>query len=101
MIFATANKVMHSLKSASKFFIKADMLQGYNQIPLAMKSRNLFCFSLGDGFYRYTRAPIGCSRSSHHFNRIIQKIFEDIPDTHIKIDDLLIEAEILKSNSNI
>ena len=38
----------------------------------------------------------GYSGSSHYFNRIIQKIFEDIPDTHIKIDDLLTESKSME-----
>ena len=29
---------------------------------------------------------------SHYFNRIIQKIMEDIQGTHVEIDDLLTEA---------
>ena len=45
-----------------------------------------------DGLYRYTRAPMGYSGSSHYFNRIVQKIFEDIQDTHIEVDDILTEA---------
>ena len=48
-IFPTPNKVMTSLKSSSKFFCKLDLLQGYYQIPISSKSRNLFCFALEDG----------------------------------------------------
>ena len=96
LVFLTLNEVMQSLKSASKFYIKADLLQGYHQIPLAMKSRNLFCFALEEGLYHYTRAPMGYFGSSHYFNRIIQKIFEDIPDTHIKISNILIEKETME-----
>ena len=96
LVFPTPNKVMQSLKSASKFFIKANLLQGYYLIPISMKSRNLFCFPWEDSLYLYTRAPMGYSGSSHYFNRIIQKIFEDIPDTHIKIDNLLTEAETME-----
>ena len=95
-IFQTPNKVMQSLKSSSKFFIKNNLLQGYHQIPISMKSRNLFCFSLEDGLFWYTRALMGYSGSSHYFNRIIQKIFEDIPDTHIEIDNLLTETESME-----
>ena len=56
-IFPTLNKVMQSLSSTSQFFVKADILQGYHQIALSDKSRNLFCFTLEDSLYRYTRAP--------------------------------------------
>ena len=95
-IFRTPNKVMQSLKSSSKFYCKNDLLQGYHQIPISMKSRNLFCFALEDGLYRYTRAPMGYTGSSHYFNRIVQKIFEDIQDTHIEVDDILTEADTME-----
>ena len=51
-IFPTPNEVMQSLSSASQFFVKADLLQGYHQIALSDKSRNLFLFALEDGLYR-------------------------------------------------
>ena len=67
-IFPTPNEVMQSLSSASQFFVKADLLQGYHQIALSDKSHNLFCFALEDGLYPYTRAPMGYPGSSHYFN---------------------------------
>ena len=36
-ISPTPNKVMQSLKYASKYFIKTDLLQGYHQISLHIK----------------------------------------------------------------
>ena len=36
-IFPTSNKVMQSLKYASKYFIKTDLLEGYHQISLHIK----------------------------------------------------------------
>ena len=95
-IFPTPNKVMTSLKSSSKFYCKNDLLQGYHQIPISSKSRNLFCFALEDGLYRYCRAPMGYTGSSHYFNRIVQKIFEDISSTHIEVDDILTEGDTME-----
>ena len=90
-VFPTPNEVMQSLLSASQYFVKADLLQGYHQIALSDKSHNLFCFALED-LYRYTRAPMGYTGSSHYFNRVIQKLMEDIQGVHVEIDDLLCEA---------
>ena len=61
-----------------------------------MKNRNLFCFALEDSLYHYMRVSMGYSGSSHYFNRIIQKLYKDILDTHIEIDDLLTEAESME-----
>merc|ERR1711873_342282 len=69
---------------------------GYHQIPISNKSRNWFCFALEAGLYRYCRAPMGYKGSSHYFNRIVQKIFEDITSTHIEVDDILSEGETIE-----
>ena len=92
-VFPTPNEIMQAISPASRYFVKLDLLQGYHQIPLSEKSKNLFCFALEDGLYRYTRAPMGYTGSSHYFNKIIQKLMEGIRGVHIEIDDLLIEAE--------
>ena len=92
-VFPTPNEVMQSLSSTSQYFVKADLLQGYHQIALSDKSRNLFCFVLEDILYHYTRAPMGYTGFSHYFNKVIQKLMEDILGVHIEINDLLCEAE--------
>ena len=92
-VFPTPNEIMQSISSASQYFVKADLLQGYHQIPLSDKSRNLFCFALEDGLYRYMRAPMGYTGSSHYFNKVIQKLMEDIGGAHIEMDNLLYEVE--------
>ena len=93
LIFRTLNDVMQSLSLTSQFFVKADLLQGYHQIALSDKSRNLFCFALEDGLYRYTRTPMGYTGSSHYFNRIIQKIMEDITGVHVEIAIYSVRAQ--------
>ena len=92
-VFPTPSEIMMSVNPASKYFVKLDLLQGYHQIPLTDKSKNLFVFALEDGLYRYTRAPMGYTGSSHYFNKVIQKLMEGIGGVHIEVDDLLIEAE--------
>merc|ERR1711895_124814 len=91
-VFPTPAEVMMSVNPASKYYVKLDMLQGYHQIPLSEKSKNLFVFALEDSLYRYTRAPMGYTGSSHYFKWIIQKIMEDIPGIHVEVDDMLSEA---------
>ena len=91
---------MQSLSSASQFFVKADLLQGYHQIALSDKSHNLFCFELEDGLYPYTRAPMGYTGSSHYFNRVIQKLMEDIQGVHVEIVDLLCEGVKMEKSTN-
>ena len=35
---------------------------------------------------------MGYAQSSHYFNRVVQKHLEEVPDTHVEVDDLLIEG---------
>ena len=35
---------------------------------------------------------MGYTGSSHYFNRIIQKIMEDIPGPHVEVNNMLSEA---------
>ena len=44
---------------------------------------------------------MGYTGSSHFFNRIIQKIQEDIPGTHVEIDNLLTEAPSMEEALSI
>ena len=48
-VFPTLNEIMQAINPASKYFVKKDLLQGYHQIPLSEKSKNLFVFALEDG----------------------------------------------------
>ena len=43
---------------------------------------------------------MGYTGSSHYFNHIIQKILEDIPGTHVKINNLLTEVETMEEAIN-
>ena len=44
---------------------------------------------------------MGYTGSSHYFNRIIQKILEDIPGMHVEINDLLTEAPSMEEALSI
>ena len=39
---------------------------------------------------------MGYTGSSHYFNRIVQKIFEDISSTHIEVDDILTKGDTME-----
>ena len=76
---------MQSLDAGSKYFIKADLLQGYHQLELVTESKNLFCFALESGIYRYICCPMGY--------KVVQKHLEDIQKVHVEVDDLLSEGQ--------
>lgn len=100
-IFPTPNEVMQSLRLASKYLIKVDLLQEYHQIYISTSSRNLFCFTLEDTLYLYIRASMRYTESSYYFSHIIQKILEDIFEIWVQIDNLLTEAETMEEAINI
>ena len=39
---------------------------------------------------------MGYTGSSHYFNQIIRKIIEDIPGTHVEVDNMLSEAATME-----
>ena len=89
--FPAPSEVMQSLKPTSKWYIKADLLQGYHQIDLAPNSMNLFAFALEDSLFLYQRMPLGYCGSSHYFNWVVH--LSGISNLQLEADDLLIEGE--------
>ena len=69
----------------------ADLTAGYHQVTIRPEDRGLFRFLLGDGCYRYTRAPMGFVNSGHHFVSEIMRLLQDL-DLIMEVDDALIQA---------
>lgn len=55
----------------STVFSKLDLYQGYLQIPLTERSRNVTAFITHDGIYRFKRMPFGLSSAPSAFQKIM------------------------------
>ena len=83
--------IMKQVKPESKWFLKADCVQGYHQLLLDEESQQLTTFILPFGCYYYLRAPMGLSGSGDEFCSRTDEAFQHLPISKI-VDDILLQA---------
>lgn len=76
-----------------KLFSVFDLKEGFWQIGLDDKSKELCSFSTPFGCYRFKRLPFGIKIAPEAFQKLNEENFGDIPNVKIYIDDILISAE--------
>ena len=94
--FMSPLDIVHRVKPDSKWFIKADAVQGFFQIPLDEASKPLTTFLLPEGRFMFTRMPMGMNNSSDVFCARTDEIFDGVPDILKIVDDTLIQARTRK-----
>jgi len=103
--FNSASDIMQNIKPTSKYFLKADCLQGYHQILLDEKSQDLTTFILPFGVYYYKRCPMGLSGSGDIFCLKSDEALHGLEGLSKIIDDLLLEGstpgELLQRFKNL
>ena len=79
----------------ASIFSAIDFSQGYWHIPLSEESQRMVCFSPGPGMGNFSCKvmPFGLTQAPGHFQRVMNKIFGDLPYVFVYIDDLLIFSE--------
>ena len=84
-----------------KVFLKIDLSQAYQQLPLDEESQKLCVINTHKGLYRYTRLPFGIASVPGIFQKTMERLLHGIPGVVVYIDDILIsnptEEEHLKS----
>lgn len=76
--------------SGGEKFTKIDMSQAYNQICLSEDSKKYTVISTHRGLFRYNRLVYGLASSSGIFQRIINNLIKNIPNTQAFLDDVII-----------
>jgi hypothetical protein len=82
----------------AQYFTVLDANQGYFQIQLDEKSRDLTAFNTPFGRFRYRRLPMGIKSSPELFQRVFGDLFSGIEDLEIIMDDFLIQADTLEEH---
>ncbi|UYV79773.1 K02A2.6-like [Cordylochernes scorpioides] len=77
----------------NKIFTKLDLSSAYHQIEMDEASKNLLVVSTHRGLYRYNRLPFGISPASAIFQRCMDSLFHDVPNTVIYLDDIFIGSK--------
>ena len=87
--FATTDKICRSLDKDDRYFAKVDLVSGYHQIPIQESDRDLTCFLLPWGKYRYCVLPMGTSPSGDIFCYRTEKAVQGLPGVKKQVDDCL------------
>jgi len=82
-----ANKLAHGEK-----FSTIDFSQAYTHLALDTASQDVTTINTHCGLYRYKRLPYGISSCPAIFQRTIESVFKDIPNTVIYFDNLYLNG---------
>ena len=74
-------------------FTKLDLSQAYQQVPLDQNYRKYVTINTVKGLYRYTRLPFGIASAPSLFQRIMDTMLQDIPNTICYLDDILVTGK--------
>jgi transposase InsO family protein len=85
----TLDDILHKLRGA-KVFSKLDATSGFFQLPLDEESSKLTAFMTPCGRFIYRRLPQGITSAPEIFQRTVEGILCDQPNTVCFFDDILI-----------
>ena len=95
----TLDEILYEVNGA-KIFSKLDLAQGYHQIVLDEKSRDITTFSTPQGLFRYKRLNFGAKNAFGYFQKIIgTNITHDIDGVFNISDDII--AHPITQNENL
>lgn len=83
--------VLESLGKA-RYFSVIDLFNGFHQVPLDEKSRDITSFSTDDGSFRWKVLPFGLNISPNSFSRMMKIAFSGLPPERafLYIDDIIV-----------
>ena len=92
--FPSANELLMNLRPESRFFSKIDLVHAYFQVQLDERDRDLTCFLLPQGRFRYKRAGMGMNASGDEFCARTDLALQGVVRNKI-VDDCAIEGATL------
>ena len=76
--------------NGSKIFSKLGLNQGYHQLEISEKSRNITTFTTHVGLRRYKRLNFGLTCASEFFQNTIRTSLEGLEGVHNISDDIIV-----------
>ena len=90
-------ELFHKLNQGCKFS-KIDLADAYLQIALDAKSQNLVVINTHQGLYRYKHLPFGLSCAPTVFQRIVERVIQNVPGTANYLDDIIVTSSTEKEH---
>jgi len=85
--------------SSAKVFSSLDFCQCYHQIPLCKSDQEKTAFAVNGKLYQYTRLPFGLKNAVAYCGRVMQKLFSDIDNVLVYLDDILIYGSSVEEHN--
>jgi hypothetical protein len=79
--------------AGGKTFSKLDFSEAYAQLVLDEASQQLAAVNTPRGLFAVIKLPYGTSPSAAIFQRTLDNLLRDVPDTAVYIDDIILAAE--------
>jgi hypothetical protein len=99
-LIPTYDEIFMKLRD-KKYFTTLDLKNGFYQIELSDKSKELCSFNTPFGVYSFQRLPFGVSTAAEVFQRYNTEVFGDIDGVCVYIDDLLISSSCPRQHDRI
>ncbi|XP_076057230.1 uncharacterized protein LOC143034764 [Oratosquilla oratoria] len=75
------------------FITKLDLLRGYWQVPMTPRAQSITCFAALGKTYQCKVMPFGMTNAPATFERLMNKITEDIPGCVTYLDDVVVYSD--------
>lgn len=94
--FPAPHQVWQRVTAGSRYFLAADLSQGYWQCELDHESSLLTTCLTEFGKFRFTRLAMGCSPSGDLFNQTTDNILQGIENMVKEVDDILLFSDSIE-----
>ena len=83
---------------SAKFVTKLDLLEGYWQVPLTERARELSAFVTSSGLYEYKVMPFGLRNAAATFQRLMNQVVANLDGCAVYVDDVVVYSDTWDSH---
>jgi hypothetical protein len=79
-------------------FSKLDLQKGYYQVPVAAADVPKTAVITPFGLFEFVRMPFGLKNAGMTFQRLMERVFFDLPYSFVYLDDLLVASRCVEDH---